>query len=89
MKLASYLENFTLRTFLEQQRLLIQRIERLSSNLGFLFGFARTVFQQIDLDVGSWKEQIYTKRRVQAVIVPGCGRYNVLVQCINHQIFLP
>lgn len=57
MKLASYLENFTLRTFLEQQRLLIQRIERLSSNLSFLFGFARTVFQQIDLDVGSWKEQ--------------------------------
>lgn len=57
MKIASYLEDFTLRTFLKQQRLLIQRIERLPCNLGFLFGFARSVFQQIDLDVGSCEEQ--------------------------------
>ncbi len=58
MKIASYLENFTLRTFLKQQRLLIQGIKCFPCNLGFLFGFARSVFQQIDLDIGSCEEQM-------------------------------
>lgn len=51
-----YLKHLSLWTLVEEQVLLVQRLQGLSCNLGFLFGFTCSVFQQVHLNVGSCPE---------------------------------
>lgn len=51
---AGYLKHLALGTLLKEQVLLVERLQGLSCNLGFLFGFTCSVIQQVHLDVGSW-----------------------------------
>lgn len=51
-----YLKHLALRTLLKEQVLLVERLQGLACNLGFLFGFTCTVIQQVHLDVRSWEE---------------------------------
>lgn len=48
-----YLKHLALGTLLEEQVLLVEGLQGLACNLGFLFGFACSVIQQVHLDVGS------------------------------------
>lgn len=50
----SYLKHLALRTLIKEQVLLVERLQGLSRNLGFLFGFTCTVIQQVHFDIGSW-----------------------------------
>lgn len=49
-----YLKHLALRTLIKEQVLLVERLQGLSCNLGFLFGFTCTVIQQVHLDIWSW-----------------------------------
>lgn len=49
-----YLKHLALGTLLEEQVLLVEWLQGLSCNLGFLFGFTSSSIQQVHLDVGSW-----------------------------------
>lgn len=51
---SGYLKHLPLRTLIKEQVLLVERLQGLSCNLGFLFGFTCTVIQQVHLDIGSW-----------------------------------
>lgn len=52
-----YLKHLALRTLIKEQVLLVERLQGLSCNLGFLFGFACTVIQQVHFDIGSWRRK--------------------------------
>lgn len=52
---SGYLKHLPLRTLIKEQVLLVERLQGLSCNLGFLFGFTCTVIQQVHLDIGSWE----------------------------------
>lgn len=49
-----YLKHLALRTLVKEQVLLVERLQSLSCNLGFLFGFTSSIIQQVHLDIRSW-----------------------------------
>lgn len=57
-----YLKHLALGTLIKEQVLLIERLQGLSCNLGFLFGFTASIIQQVHLDIGSWGRKDGVKR---------------------------
>lgn len=49
-----YLKHLALGTLIKEQVLLVERLQGLSCNLGFLFGFTSSIIQQVHLHIGSW-----------------------------------
>ena len=48
-----YLKHLALGTLIKEKVLLVERLQGLSCNLGFLFGFTSSIIQQVHLDIGS------------------------------------
>lgn len=59
-----YLKHLARGTLFEQQVLLVERLQGLSCNLGFLFGFTCSVIQQVHLDVGGCRQKVTEMGRV-------------------------
>lgn len=60
-----YLKHLALGTLVKEQVLLVERLQGLSCNLGFLFGFASSAIQQVHLDVGRWGRKHVVKGEKQ------------------------
>lgn len=58
-----YLKHLALGTLFKEQVLLVERLQGLSCNLGFLFGFTSSIIQQVHLDVGGWGWRDGVKRK--------------------------
>lgn len=52
-----YLKHLALGTLLKEQVLLVEGLQGLACNLGFLFGFACSAIQQVHLDVWSCRSE--------------------------------
>lgn len=48
-----YLKHLALGTLIEEQVLLVERLQGLSCNLSFLFGFTCSIIQQVHFYIGS------------------------------------
>ena len=66
-----HLEDFALRTLLEQQRLLVQRVQRLPGDLGLLLGHVGAVVQQVDFHVRSCRKKMEDQWRVRVRMEDG------------------
>lgn len=62
---SGYLKHLALGTLFEKQVLLVERLQGLACNLGFLFGFACSVIQQVHLDVGGCRSAGGEEKQVE------------------------